>query len=237
MVNSFDTDVAKDVGVVPAVIYQNIKYWCEKNRTNGKNEYEGLWWTYNSVKAFCEQFPYLTKNQINTALEKLIEAGYIKKGCYNKVGFDRTAWYADLRVTISEKSEMDFGKNRNPILENQKPIPNINTNINKDKKVSKKDAETFDSILTELVNPELHPYYLEFIKMRKLIKKPLTNYALKQIIKKVNELANFNLEDAKLILNQSIENSWQGVFPLKNKVSNTNKLDKAESIDDMLFRG
>ena len=52
MINSFDTDVAMDVGINAAVLYKNIQYWCEKNRANGMHEHDGLFWTYNSVKAY-----------------------------------------------------------------------------------------------------------------------------------------------------------------------------------------
>lgn len=87
-----------------------------------------------------------------------------------------------------------------------------------DKEIKDKKKESFDDILN-LVNgitDELKDAYLEFIKMRKLIKKPLTNYALKNIIKKVDEYSNGDIQIMIAILNQSIVNSWQGVFPLKN---------------------
>ena len=54
----------------------------------------------------------------------------------------------------------------------------------------------------------------EFIKMRNKIKKPLTEKAKELILKKLNKLTD-NENDKILILEQSIENSWQGVFPLK----------------------
>ena len=59
MINSFDTDVAQDVGIVAAILYKNIQYWCLKNKANEINEHDGLFWTYNSMKAYQELFPYL----------------------------------------------------------------------------------------------------------------------------------------------------------------------------------
>lgn len=53
----------------------------------------------------------------------------------------------------------------------------------------------------------------EFISMRKEIKKPVTETAKKAIIKK---LQNFDIETAKEMLRQSIENNWQGIFPVKS---------------------
>lgn len=50
---------------------------------------------------------------------------------------------------------------------------------------------------------------VEFIKMRKLIKKPLTNRALKNIISKLKKMAGNDDTLAVAILDQSITNSWQ----------------------------
>lgn len=245
MINSFDTEVAEVVGVVPAVLYKNIQYWCEKNQTNEESFHDGLYWTYNSISAFQKQFPYLTKNQINTALNKLVEAGYIAKGNYNKAQYDRTIWYADLKQnafmknqkSIYEKTEMDFGKNINVIMENHKPIPNIKSNTNSNIKTNdiERKKESYDSILAEMVKPELHDIYIEFIKMRKLIKKPLTSHALKMIIRKTNELAGYDVYKARLILNQSITNCWQGVFPLKDEYVVNTSIEPLTTEEQMLM--
>lgn len=49
--------------------------------------------------------------------------------------------------------------------------------------------------------------------MRKLIKKPLTNRALKNIISKLKKLAGEDVALAGAILDQSITNSWQDIYP------------------------
>ena len=85
--------IAEQVGIVPAILYQNIGYWVDKNTVNGTNFYDGYYWTYNSVKAFAKLFPYMTAKQIRTGLEKLEKLGFVKTGNYNKEVFDRTKWY------------------------------------------------------------------------------------------------------------------------------------------------
>ena len=50
--------------------------------------------------------------------------------------------------------------------------------------------------------------------MRKSIKKPMTTKALELLINNLNKLSN-NDEEKIAILNQSIERSWQTVYPLK----------------------
>lgn len=94
MEHSFDIDIAKDYGIPCAVILKHLWYWIEKNRANKKNERDGSYWTYNSVSAFCELFPYLSKNTIIRALKKLADEGIIKEAIFNDVAFDRTKWYA-----------------------------------------------------------------------------------------------------------------------------------------------
>lgn len=93
----FDIEVAQDVGVNAAVIYNNIQFWCNKNAANNKHFHDGYFWTYNSIKAFTELFPYMTQRQIEYALKKLIEANYIIKGNYNASRYDKTLWYANIR--------------------------------------------------------------------------------------------------------------------------------------------
>jgi len=137
MLNQFDTEVAMHVGINAAVIYRNIQYWCEKNRTNEMNEHEGLFWTYNSIKAFCKQFPYLTEKQIRSSLKLLEEKGYIKSGNFNKSSYDRTKWYADLMPKMSDSNclvgQMENDEKANGNALDGEPIPNINTdNINTD---------------------------------------------------------------------------------------------------------
>lgn len=128
--HSFSVDVAKEVGVNAAILLQSIKWWCEKNRANGKHCHDGLYWTYNSVKAWQELYPYLGKSAIDNALKKLEERGFIKVGNYNKSAYDRTKWYAitddGLRLfgdSISENREMEEQELGNGFGENQEPIP------------------------------------------------------------------------------------------------------------------
>ena len=140
MNHMFDAAIAVRYGVNAAILFQNIAYWCEHSRANGKNYYDGLYWTFNSVKALQELFPYMTANQINSAIKKLVDAGLVVKGNYNRSAYDRTTWYAvtEKGKSIYEKSEMDFEETPNQFPENQKPIPDINTDINTDRGTRKR---------------------------------------------------------------------------------------------------
>lgn len=135
--NSFETNIAMDVGINAAILYQNIHYWCQHNQANKVNEHEGLYWTYNSMKAFAELFPYLSEAQVRQALKVLEQKGYIKTGYFNKQAYDRTKWYADLRLQSEESSDcicypsqMDMIQEANGFDTQGEPIPYINTDIN-----------------------------------------------------------------------------------------------------------
>ena len=102
-------------------------------------------------------------------------------------------------------------------------------------KVKKENPRTgFDKILdsdpTISNYPELRETYIGFIQMRKAIKKPLTDRGLQLIIGKVEKLAA-SPEDQIAILNQSIENSWQGVFELKQDKQLTTRSASMSAFD------
>lgn len=104
--HSFTPQVAVQVGVNAAVIYQNLLFWIEKNEANNHNFKDGRYWTYNSVAAFAKLFPYFTEKQIRTAIDKLLDAGLIVKGNYSDDRYDRTAWYA-LNTPICLSGQVD----------------------------------------------------------------------------------------------------------------------------------
>lgn len=83
-----------------------------------------------------------------------------------------------------------------------------------------------DFLLPENIKKETWEAYLE---MRKTIKKPATLHAQNLIIKKLLKMG----DDPNLILEQSIENSYQGVFPLKTggtSGTNTNRGNRNQKV-------
>ena len=62
---------------------------------------------------------------------------------------------------------------------------------------------------------ELKQALMDFEEMRKRIKKPLTDRARQLLLNKLTKLAGNDMDLKIEILEQSIMNSWQGVFPIK----------------------
>lgn len=56
-----------------------------------------------------------------------------------------------------------------------------------------------------------------FKEFRKGIKKPMSDYAVELMVKKLGEMSKCDIWTSVDILNQSIMNGWQGIFPLKEK--------------------
>tara|TARA_R110000851_G_scaffold22626_11_gene67023 strand:- start:4698 stop:5519 length:822 start_codon:yes stop_codon:yes gene_type:complete len=125
--HSFDPEIAEQVGVNAAVIYQNLHFWCEKNAANEKNIHDGRAWTYNSRSAFETLFPYLTSKQIRTALDRLIDAELVVTGVFNKDARDRTKWYAvpALDGMMQKPSEADTLAPEGQALPDSKPDINL----------------------------------------------------------------------------------------------------------------
>ena len=137
MNHTFNVEIAKIIGVDCAIVYENIKYWCAKNKANGKNFHNGYYWTYNSVRAFQELFPYWTSKQIDRILLRLEELEYVGVGNFNASPYDRTKWYCITKefqannnvITISPNEEMEFTEQANGNPQKGEPIPDSKPTI------------------------------------------------------------------------------------------------------------
>lgn len=95
------------------------------------------------------------------------------------------------------------------------------------KKERKKPAETYDSIIDGFTEDEpLRDALREFLRYKvataKRKKSEFTNYALKQNLGKLRNLAD-NPRDMLAIVNQTLERGWSGFFPLKSDTPKTDR--------------
>ena len=149
-----------------------------------------------------EKFKYLKRSQSRDKSGKLGEAVY---------DIFEQPWSG---FPTTEKPMSGKPSSEKPTLLNTKVL---NTNNKKVSKAQSKPVENFDSIIqTSTESTELREALVEFVKFRKLIKKPMTNKALELIIAKLNKLGQSDRERVA-ILNQSIERGWAGVFSLKDE--------------------
>ncbi len=134
MQHHFDIKLACKYGILEAILLNHFRYWIQLNEANNKNYYEGRYWTFNSMKAFTQIFPYISEKKIRNALKHLQEEGLIMTGNFNKSTYDRTLWYAftDLAYSILTKGQMEITKKANGNIQKGEPIPYNNTYNNKD---------------------------------------------------------------------------------------------------------
>lgn len=140
--HSFNVGIAIDYNPTIALWLGHLAFWAEKNLANNKHIHDGLVWSYDTLEAIGDYFPYLTRRQIETMINNSVSAGLVQKGNYNKTQYDRTLWYAltpkayvyfknllcekylkRLFLSISQKCEMDFTEFVNGFHTNVTPIP------------------------------------------------------------------------------------------------------------------
>lgn len=118
----FNVEIACKIGLLEAILLEEIARQIQKNISNDKYFFDNTYWTYNSVKAFGEIFPYVTEKKIRNALKNLEDKGILAVGNYNEDQSDRTLWYtiADgvktlepLNLFILPKGQMQLSKRAN----------------------------------------------------------------------------------------------------------------------------
>lgn len=145
------------------------------------------------------------KSAVTSALNELEEAGYFRREQSRNKGNFGGAVYVISEVPFSEKPMTENPISENPMTEK---LPQLNTNISNTKVSNKKDIYIG---LPENLKETLY----EFEEMRKSIKKPMTDVARKRLIRELQKLAGEDVQKMIKILDQSILNSWAGVYPLK----------------------
>jgi len=160
----------------------------------------------------------LFSNEINVSIEKI---NVIINDCLGEHLFNKSIHKKYNILTskgiqeryfeaIKRRKEIDLVKEYILIINVDNLLINVDINyLNVDKSTQSKVKESKEE------KSKLDLAFFEFEKMRNKIKKPLTDNAKKLILDKLNELSK-DEETQIQILEQSIMNSWQGVFPLRN---------------------
>lgn len=247
MIHFFSDEVALEVGINGAIVLNHLHYWIKKNADNEMNYHDGYFWTYNSIAAYKKQFPFLSEKTIYRILRELEVNGYVKTGNYNQSAYDRTKWYTltekslkllkstivqELKNSQDNATETTLTDCQNEITRSDNAHlynlskSTLNKNKHKEKHINKHSANC---------SPELAEALNAFAEHRKKLKKPMTDYAKELLIKKLQKLAKTEQEQIA-ILNQSIENGWQGVFPLGGDRGQRNQRQSAADMASDVIR-
>lgn len=195
-------------------------------------------WDY-SISGLCA-ICIESESAVKSALNELKKRGYLKvdkimpgKTASGRIEYEYNIFEQPYEKQAAEKQGLENQPLEIQGLENQGQL-NTNQSKTKDqrtkesntenKKESKKDLrKSFDELIEEYTdNAELRGALGDYLQMRKAIRKPITNRALELAFKKLDELSHDDFEKVAIV-NQSVMNSWQGLFPLKENNKQNNK--------------
>ena len=143
----------------------------------------------------------------------------------NKIGLQKNydLWVVQekgkqYRKALKTRKEYYIKYRKKVVQETGGSARNDNLVVQEIKKRGEFLAPTKETITKETITKEKGTLFIktwkEFKIMRSRIRKPMTERAEELIIRKLDSLSD-NEGEQIAILNQSIMNSWQGVFPLK----------------------
>lgn len=195
----------KNIGFAEKVLYSEITALTNKT---------GECWASNAYFAALYE---VTPQAISKWINKLKIQGYIFISYEYKPNSKeinkRIVRLSDVSTNIDTVSIYDSKVSTNidtyqqPIKDNTKLIIYINNNKKGCFIFSAYDLKIFEPIRNEIV---------DFIEFRKSINKPIkTEIQIKSFLNELYTLSENNLINAKLIMQKSISNGWQGIFKLK----------------------
>lgn len=118
---SGDGQVARRYGVEEAIFLDSMVFWYRTNRGDGRNFYDGRWWSHNSMRAYEQIFPWWSAKQLRRIIESCKAKGALLSGNYNKDRRDRTYWYSPSDEVLALYGEDIPGKCNCPNGQMQEP--------------------------------------------------------------------------------------------------------------------
>lgn len=98
-----DSEIACALGVNEAIVIGKISAWLASNEKDGKNFYDGRYWTFNSFEEWKRKdFPFWSIRTIKRIFKKLEDLGVLVVGNYNRMVLDKTKWYSIDYETLDE---------------------------------------------------------------------------------------------------------------------------------------
>ena len=223
-------DIANEIVEALAKIhlsgYENRILWAIFRKTYGWHKKED--WITNSQIA---EMTGIADSHVSRTIKILIKRKIVTK-IGKKLGFEKDydQWEKLPKgVTTHHKEKLPKGD-----IELPKGVTEVTKGGIKSIPKGVYTKETKETITKETITKERSDIFTnalnEFIKMRNKNKKKMTDYAIKLLIIELEKLSD-NEDTQIAILNQSIMNSWQGVFPLKDKPKS--KMTMEESLARM----
>ena len=158
------------------------------------------------VKIFDKDDNGYFLNWVVNSIEK--RSNYLTSRSNNKAGRPKKIEDLPIKKPKSKKAKKE------EIIQESYDIHMVNENVNEN--VNKEeDKIEIKKQKIEIEKSELEIVFDEYLEMRKKLGKAATPKAIELAKKKIKEYSKGNVETAIKIIEQSILNSWQGIFELK----------------------
>lgn len=203
-------------------------------------EIEGEKYVCIKAEKMIEENPRInvTRRSIDFKISSLVDKELLKKfvKCTENTKIKKTYYlltekYDDLITTrveveqqIKPKKKTETKKTEVKEKQETQEKKELKEKTSVEQKVTHTPVPILTGVQKELIDnftdyQELKDTIISFIQMRKFIKKPMTDHALDIMLQKLKGMSN-NISMQIEILNQSILNNYQGIFPLKEKTAN-----------------
>lgn len=195
-----------------------------------------IWWTEDLPFIVADEIG-VTEGCVQEVVKRALQVGFFDAGMKEKHGILTSAGIQKIFLEVTSRRKAAFLRRDFALISvnvdnNSINVCNNSINVygNEQSKVKKrkgkesKEKEGEKNVLSsqdEIIqsyfssNPELEKSIKRWMDMRKKRKASVSPTALKKNLTQLKKLSNGNIEDAVLIVEQSIENQWLGFWPLK----------------------
>lgn len=134
----------------------------------------------------------------------------------NEITIQATNQYSVITIVKWEDYQLECEELTNKVT-NEPPNEQPTTNQQLTTTEEGKNIRTKEDIYIGL-DESCISSFKEFVKLRKQLKKPMTDNAIKRAINKLNKLSNGDTDLAIRIIEQTIDHCWQDFYPIKEEV-------------------
>lgn len=195
-----------------------------------------IWWTEDLPFIVADEIG-VTEGCVQEVVKRALQVGFFDAGMKEKHGILTSAGIQKRFLEVTSRRKAAFLRRDFALISinvDNNPVNVCNNSINvysneqskvkkrkgkesKEKEEEKNVLSSQDERIQSYIssNPELKKSIKRWMDMREEKKASVSPTALKKNLTQLKKLSNGNIEDAVLIVEQSIENQWLGFWPLK----------------------
>ena len=212
----FSRGLAQKIGLDKAIILQQLHFWIEINKRDGKNYYEDRYWAYSSLEQWIERdFCWWSKRKLITLFGELIELGLLIKKQFKKQTLDCTNYYT-INYDNLKKIDLEI------TAENErKRLKKLEEN--NDESLSCKNCTIHSAEFATPIVQNLHHGYKDILinKIEKIEESKLNNIHILSSSIDIERLKKIEIKDD----DENINTNFPSIFEIKKFVSDLKNND------------